>query len=104
MGWLNDFKDWLISMWKALWGAFFDFGNDMILKFLKKVLEIVAELVKDIPVPDWMADYSVGHLFSYLSPSLGYFVDRLGFSTGIMLLGAGYAFRVVRKLATALQW
>lgn len=104
MGWLTDFKDWLVDQWKALWGAFFDFGNDLILKFLKKALELFAELAKDIPVPPWMADYSLGHLFAQLSPTLGYFVDRLGFGVGLGLIGLGYAFRVVRKLATAFQW
>lgn len=104
MDWLTNFKDWFIQVIKDVWTAVSGFYHDMSLAFLRKVLEVVAEMVKQIQVPAWMADYSVGHLFSYLSPSLGYFVDRLGFSVGISLIGAGYAFRVARKLATALQW
>jgi len=104
MSWLSDFKTWLLGIIHELWTAVSGFYHDMSLMFIKKALSVVGELINQIPVPDWMAQYSLGHLFGYLSPSLGYFVDRLGLGLGISLLGLGYAFRVARKVATALQW
>jgi hypothetical protein len=104
MDWLTDFKNWLIGIIKKLWDAISGFYHDMALKLVKGFLDAVAELVKHIPVPQWMSDYSLGHLFSMLSPQLGYFVDRIGLGQGLTLIGLGYAFRILRKLMTALQW
>lgn len=102
--WVQDFENWLVQVVKDVWTAVSDLYHDMALELIKKVLEVVAEVAKLIPVPQWMSDYSLGHLFGMLSPTLGYFVDRLGLSVGIPLLGLGYAFRVGRKLLTAFQW
>jgi len=104
MGWLSDFKQWLLDRIHELWDGISGFYHDMGLKIVKAGLSVISELIKAIPVPSWMSDYSLGHLFSYLSPTLGYFVDRLGLGVGIGLLGLGYTFRVARKVATALQW
>lgn len=104
MDWLTDLKNWIIDLIKQLWQAVAQFYHDMSLKLVRNFLDLIAELVKQIPVPEWMADYSLGHLFAMLHPALGYFVDRIGLGAGLYLIGLGYAFRVLRKLLTALQW
>ncbi|WP_109126525.1 hypothetical protein [Dyella sp. C11] len=104
MDWLTDIKNWLISIIQQVWDAISGFYHDLSLKIVKGFLDAIAELAKNIPVPQWMSDYSLGHLFGQLSPTLGYFVDRLGIGAGLALLGLGYTFRVTRKLLTAFQW
>lgn len=104
MDWLTDLKNWFIDIIKQLWTAISDFYHDISLKLVRAFLDVIAELAKQIPIPQWMSDYSLGHLFAMLSPQLGYFVDSLGLGQGLALIGLGYAFRVARKLATALQW
>lgn len=104
MDWLTDVKNFLISIIKEVWTAVSGFYHDMSVKLISNVLEVIGKLVTSIEVPKWLSDYSVGHLFGMLDPALGYFVDRIGIATGIGLLGLGYAFRIARKLATALQW
>ena len=104
MDWLTDLKNWLVGIIKQLWQAVSGFYHDISLKLIKQFLDVILELVKQIPVPQWMSDYSLGHLFGMLSPQLGYFVARLWIGQGLVLIGLGYAFRLLRKLLTALQW
>lgn len=104
MDWLTDLKNWFVDTLKALWDAWSGMYHDLSLMIVKNVLEAVGEIAKTIPVPDWMAEYSIGHMLGQLSPSLGYFVDRIGLGVGLPLIGLGYAFRVSRKVLTAFQW
>ncbi|WP_424680890.1 hypothetical protein [Frateuria sp. YIM B11624] len=104
MDWLTDLKNWLLGIIRSLWEAWSGFYHDMSLQVIKTILSAVGEIAKVIPVPQWMADYSVGRLLGQLDPSLGYFVDRIGLGAGLTLLGLGYAFRVSRKMLTAFQW
>lgn len=102
--WIDDFENWVVQLVKDVWQAVTDFFHDMSLQLIKTVFDVVVEIAKLIPVPQWMTDYSLGHLFGMLSPTLGYFVDRLGFSVGLPLIGLGYGVRVIRKLLTLFQW
>lgn len=95
----NAFIAWL----KALWGDFVEFLSDLPLMILDGFLSALATIITAIPVPDFV-DEGLGSLLADLPQSILYFLDKSGFPEAIALVGAGVAFRLLRKAVTLFQW
>ena len=107
MQWLSDLFNailvWLVGVIKAVFGAIFDFFIDTAIAVLDLILTALAALITSIPAPEFLAGGS-GSFLNGLPSSVIYFLGMSGFAAGLGLLGAGFAFRMVRKLVTLGQW
>ncbi|URL60170.1 hypothetical protein IM816_08870 [Luteibacter flocculans] len=98
-----------ITSWAS--GAFSSFGSsivalvkDAVVWFVSAVLGVFAAAVAAIPVPDFVKQYSLGALLSHAGPDVGWFLNMFKVAEGMTVIGAGYAFRLLRKLLTLFQW
>jgi hypothetical protein len=60
--------------------------------------------ISAIPVPDFIANNSMGSLLGQTGPIVGFFMTELNIGQALTLVGAGYAFRLLRKFLTLFQW
>ena len=103
-GWLTKFTSWLGSAVASVVNAVRDIAKDFVVWLVKAVMDLFLMAVAAIGVPGFLADYSLGSILSHISPALGFFVQQLKIGTALTMIGAGYGFRLLRKLLTLGQW
>ena len=64
MGWLTNLTNWLKEQIVAVWHAFTTFINDTLVAALQTVADAVIYVLNHIPMPDWLAQYSLCALLS----------------------------------------
>jgi len=104
MGWLTDLTNWIKEQLLWLWNALVTLLNDFQVKFLDSVCGFFASIIESIPVPDFIANYSIGSLLANAGPEVAWVVTSLRIGEALLLIAAGYGFRLMRKLFTLGQW
>lgn len=104
IGWLEDLTKWFKDAFKAIFNAFKELMNDLIIALLKTVLDAVDAMIVLIPVPDFMTNYGMCALLAQAGPAVGWIYNELRFSECMALIVAAYGFRMTRKLLTLFQW
>lgn len=84
-------------------GALFAMLSDAAVAVLELFLNGVEAVVGSLPVPSLLTGGLQGYL-NGIDPAVLYFLSQSGFSAGMALVGAGFAFRMLRKLFTLGQW
>lgn len=107
MRWLSDKIDnalaWIANLVQDVFFAFMYMLHDVFTFLLDAFLMAIISVIDLIPVPDFVN----GGMQTYLQlidPSVLYFLSACGFPQAIALLGTGFVFRMLRKLATLGQW
>lgn len=103
-GWLSRITGWLSYALNSLFSAIAQFFKDLVTYSLAVVLGVFALAVTSIPVPDWIAGNSLGSMLGQTGAVVGFFMVQLQIPAALGLIGAGYAFRLIRKFATLFQW
>lgn len=103
-GWLSRITGWLAYAFNVFFAAIAQFFKDLVTYVLAAVLGVVALAIASIPVPDWIANNSMGNLLGQAGPIAGFFMVKLQIPAALALIGAGYAFRLLRKFLTLFQW
>ncbi len=99
MSWINDALEWIGSLLA-------DFVNWLLSGFLwlfEKLLDGIYALFAAISVPDFMSN-GLDSVTSLVPSDVQYFFAMSGVNEGVLILGAGLAFRLTRKLFTLGQW
>lgn len=94
---ITDFADWLFNLVEGAFLALVDWIHDAFVWGFDSVLDAIASGVEAVPVPDWLAAYSLGTLFAQLHPMIGYFVLGLGIPECLAVIAAAFTLRKVRK-------
>lgn len=100
MGWLNDIWSWIVAQTNAL----FQFFRDLIVYAVDTILQGIESVVDAIPMPSFLSGHTLNDYLGAVDPSVLYFLSQSGFSSAIAILGAGFSFRMLRKLFTLFQW
>ncbi len=103
-GWLEDVTNWLRETLLAFWNAFVQFIKDAVVLIIESVLDLFATAVEAIPVPDFIANGSIGQFVSGAGETVLWAASTFKLAEGMALLAAGYTFRLLRKLFTLGQW
>jgi hypothetical protein len=103
-GWLSRITGWFAYAFNAFFTAIAQFFKDLVIYALAAVLSVVVLAISSIPVPDWIANNSMGSLLGQAGPVAGFFMVKLQIPAALLLIGAGYAFRLLRKFLTLFQW
>lgn len=100
---IASFFTWLLNLLKEFVQFVQDFLYDITVKVFEEVLGIISSVIGSIPVPSGLS----GGLQSFLNgvdPGILYFLGKSGFASAVAIIGAGYAFRMTRKVLTLFQW
>lgn len=104
MDWLTDLTNWLRDQLQSLWDAFVAFLGDLVVTAIEAVCDLFATAVEAIPVPDFMTQYSLDSLLGQAGSTIAWIVSTFRVGEGLAIIGAGFAFRLIRKLFTLGQW
>ncbi|AKG02875.1 hypothetical protein BM547_32520 [Pseudomonas aeruginosa] len=100
LAWFGRIFEWFLGMFKD----FMEFIADLPLLIFKGVMEGALYLINALPVPQFLVQYKLQTLFSGLPESVLWFIQFFGIPQGLAILGAGVAFRLLRKALTLGQW
>jgi hypothetical protein len=100
---LTQFTNWLWHLLVGLVTPFWNFLTDLVISLFDGVVSAFVALIVAIPVPSFIAG-GLGQYWGGLDQGVMYFVSAAGVPAALGLIGAGYAFRLVRKFATLFQW
>lgn len=103
-GWLSKLTGWFAYAISSIVQAIFSFLKDLVTYVIAVVLSLVTAAINAIKVPDWLSQYSLSNLLGQTGTVAGYFMSELNIGVGLGLIGAGYAFRLLRKFVTLFQW
>lgn len=104
MEWLSGLTDWFVVLFQGLWNDGIEFLNDFWIGIVQQILSLIANMIVSIPVPSFIANYSLGQLILSIPPDVLYFVSYLRLGESFALIGAGVSFRLGRKVLTLFQW
>lgn len=104
MGWLNDLTNWLSEQLKELWEAIEEFFGDLLVDGVDALLQLVVVIIDAIPVPDFISSVTICALLGSAGPEVAWAFQTFRIGEGLTLIGAGYAFRLLRKFLTLFQW
>lgn len=100
---LQQFTAWLLTIIKGLFSAVWTFVQDAFIAIAEMVTGVLATLLALIPVPPFMAD-GLQSLFNGLGGDVLWLCVQFGVPEALGIIGAGYAFRLTRKVVTLFQW
>lgn len=103
-GWLSKLTWWFSYAISTFFSALVGFLKDMVTYVLSTVLMVVTAAISAIGVPSWLKNYSLGNVLGQTGAVTLFFMGQLQIPISLGLIGAGYAFRLVRKFLTVFQW
>lgn len=104
MEWLSSLTDWFVVLFQGLWNDGLEFLNDFWIGIIQQILSLIADVIVSIPVPSFLANYSLGQLISLMPVDVLYFVSYLRLPEAFGVIGVGVSFRLTRKVLTLFQW
>lgn len=107
---LNDLIDWFAELWQD----FIDWCYEIILfiidammwlslQTLERMLEGFRFIFSAIDPPAFIQS-GITTLTSTIPPDVGYILGATGVDNALGIIGAGYTFRLTRKVLTLFQW
>ena len=104
VGWLEDLTNWLRGLVQKFWEAIEAFFNDLVIFAIEKLLDLVATAFESLPVPEFIADNTIGGLLAGAGPTVGWFVQTFKISECMAFFAAAAVFRISRKILTLGKW
>lgn len=107
MDWLSSKIDsalaWLGQLAHDLVSALFNMVTDALVGLVELFLNAVLSILNSLTPPAFLQNGLQGFLLG-IDPSVLYFLSLSGFTTALGIVGAGFTFRMLRKLFTLGQW
>ena len=100
---LTDFTTWLLALIGSVFTDLWHFVKDAIISVFDLVTQAAVAIISAIPVPGWLSGGLSG-LWGNLDGSTQWLLGQAGVPAGLAIIGAGFAFRLTRKLLTLGQW
>ncbi len=101
---ITEFTQWILNLIVKLFAAVWDFLGDIAIWIFKGVLTAIAALVTAIPAPAFLTSNSLTSLIGSMGGDILYFVGAFHLPECFAIIGAGFAFRMLRKILTLGQW
>ena len=103
-GWLSRLTGWIAYAIQAVFTALITLLRDIVTYAIAAVLAIFSAAIDNIQAPTWLSQYSLGTMLGNTGSVMGFFMQQLNIGAALGLVGAGYAFRLLRKFVTLFQW
>lgn len=104
VGWLTDLSQWFWGVVISIFEAIVPMVHDAFVWGLEQLLSLVVMAVNLVGAPTFLAGYSLNTLFAAAGPTFGWLATTFRIGDCLAIIGAGYAFRLVRKVLTLFQW
>lgn len=104
MGWLEDLTNWFKDAIEETWSSLVDLVHDFILWNVENCMQMWLIALNAIPVPDFLLQYNLGTMLQSAGPTVGWLLNTFRIPEALLIIGAGWAFRLTRKALTLGQW
>ncbi len=101
---LSALAKWLDDIFVAIFVALWSIAEDLMIDALDLFLQGVSAVLGTLPTPTFLSGVSLQTAFGSLGGDVLYFFGVFNIGQGIGLLGAAFAFRMLRKVVTLFQW
>ncbi|MDB0564655.1 DUF2523 domain-containing protein [Ralstonia solanacearum] len=101
---ISAFASWLLKAFLAVFQALWDITLDLCIEAFDLFLTALSTVLALLPAPAFLSGVSLQSLFGQLPSDLLYFLGVFNVAQGLALVGAGYGFRMLRKVVTLFQW
>lgn len=103
-GWLSRLTGWIAYAINAVFDALASLLRDLITNIFTNLMQLVLLMIKSIPVPSFLNNYSMNSILGGTGSIIGFFMSELQIGPSLALIGSGYVFRLLRKFLTLFQW
>lgn len=100
---IEELTTWLFDLVVKLLGALWAFIKDVFIEVFDLLISAFVALIAAIPVPGFMSG-GLDSFWGGMDSGIIYLLSGAGVPQALALIGAGYAFRFARKVATLFQW
>lgn len=97
------FTEWMRELFVELITSLMELSKDFFFWVVENVLDALLWIIEQVPVPEWMST-GLQALFDPLPQGTLYILGAVGIGPGLAMIGAGYLFRLTRKVVTLFQW
>lgn len=104
MKWLEQLTNWLAQKFREMLEWLNDMFQDILLFAVDAFLDLAEAVIAAIPTPDFLTTYSLNSLVGQAGPIVAWLFSTFRVGECLGILGAGWVFRLVRKLLTVGQW
>lgn len=101
---LDDLTNWFKEQFQALWNAFKDFLGDLLVTLISGLEHLFLAALNAIGVPSFLTTYNLGTLLGQAGTTAIWLAGVLRLGDCLVVISAGVAFRLLRKLLTLGQW
>lgn len=101
---LSALAQWLDKVFVAIFLALWSITEDLFIDSLDLFLQGFSAVLGTLPAPSFLGSFSLQSLFNSMGGDILFFFGVFNIGQGIGLLGAGFAFRMARKVVTLFQW
>lgn len=85
----------LLQVFKDLW----EIVVDLFVFLFGMFLDLIGYIIAAIPVPDFISN-GMQSVIDAIDPSILFFLGNTGLAYSLSVLGAGYTFSLIRRIAT----
>lgn len=105
-GWLEDVTNWFREQFEVLFNALVQLLKDLLIFALEAVLQVAMLALEALSllVPDSLANFSICGILANAGPTVQWAVTTFHIPEGMLLITAGFVFRMGRKALTLFQW
>lgn len=101
---IAKFTAWLLELVISIFKSIWDFFSDIAIWVFDGVLTALAGVISAIPAPSFLSQNSLSSLLGAMGPDVLYFISAFNLPACFAILGAGFLFRMTRKIFTLGQW
>ncbi|ACY33053.1 hypothetical protein [Comamonas thiooxydans] len=100
---LKEFTEWLLGLVAKVFSSLWDFVEDAAIAVFDGVVSGFVSLLTAIPVPEWVQG-GLSSVWGGMDSAVLFYASQAGIPQALMVVGAGYSFRFMRKVVTLFQW
>lgn len=100
---LKEFTEWLLGLVSKVFTALWDFIRDAAIAVFDGIVSGFVAVIGSIPVPDFVQG-GLASVWGGMDSAILFYASMAGLPQALMIVGAGYSFRFLRKALTLFQW
>lgn len=104
VGWIDDFKAWLIKIIGQMFDALLDVIGDSFVRGFQMITSMILYVLSKMPVPEFMQNTSIGDILSKGGGTVMWFAEIFQLGPSLVMIGIAMVFYLLRRVLTLGIW
>lgn len=101
---LDDFKGWLLGIFKRLFDALWDMLADFNVFLFETITSMILYVLSKMPVPEFMQNTSIGQMLANGGGTVMWFAEIFQLGPSLVMIGVAIVFYLLRRVLTIGIW